>query len=114
MPYTAPIPAAEALQLSDLITPTAQGVTSRVLAKNSGGSVTLFAFDAGEGLSVHTTPFDAMVVMLDGALRLTVGDAAVEAPAGSIVRLPANVPHAVDARVKSRMMLIMLREQNPL
>ena len=59
------IPAAEALRLADLIAPTDGGIASRVLAKNGGGNVTLFAFDAGEGLSEHTTPFDALVLTLD-------------------------------------------------
>jgi len=104
------IPPAEALRLADLITPTASGIASRVLAKTGGGNVTLFAFDAGEGLSEHTAPFDALVIVLDGALALTIGGQAVAAAPGSIVRMPANVPHAVDATVASRMLLIMLRE----
>jgi quercetin dioxygenase-like cupin family protein len=108
-----PIPAAEALRLADLITPAEHGVASRVLAKNGGGNLTLFAFDAGEGLSEHTTPFDALVLTLDGALTLTVGGEPVSATPGTIVRLPANVPHAVDATVASRMLLIMLREPKP-
>lgn len=104
------IPPAEALRLADLIAPTPRGIASRVLAKNGGGNLTLFAFDAGEGLSEHTTPFDALVLTLEGALTLTVGGQAVAATPGTIVRLPANLPHAVEATVASRMLLIMLRE----
>ena len=104
------IPASEALRLADLITPTAHGIASRVLAKTSGGNVTLFAFDAGEGLSEHTTPFDALVVVLEGALKLTIGGHPVAAVPGTIVRMPAHVPHAVEAAAASRMLLIMLRE----
>ncbi len=104
------IPAAEALLLADLIAPAEHGIASRVLARNGGGNVTLFAFDAGEGLSEHTTPFDALVIVLDGALTLTIGGERVEASPGTIVRMPANVPHAVDATAASRMLLIMLRE----
>ena len=107
------IPAAEALRLADLITPTQRGVASRVLARNGSGNVTLFAFDAGEGLSEHTTPFDALVIVLDGSLRLTIGGEPVDASPGTIVRMPANVPHAVDAASASRMLLIMLREPKP-
>jgi len=110
MTTTGTIPAAEALRLADLITPAEHGIASRVLAKNSGGNLTLFAFDAGEGLSEHTTPFDALVLALDGVLTLTIGGQTVVAEPGTIVRLPANVPHAVDAAVASRMLLIMLRE----
>lgn len=100
----------EALQLADLIAPTDHGIASRVLAKTAGGNVTLFAFDAGEGLSEHTAPFDALVVVLDGTMTLTIGGRAVQATPGTIVRMPANIPHAVDAVAASRMLLIMLRE----
>ena len=102
--------ASEALRLSDLIAPTDHGIASRVLAKTGGGNVTLFAFDAGEGLSEHTAPFDALVVMLEGTMKLTIGGRPVEAVPGTIVRMPANVPHALDATSASRMLLIMLRE----
>jgi quercetin dioxygenase-like cupin family protein len=101
---------AEALRLVDLIAPAERGIASRVLAKNGGGNVTLFAFDAGEGLSEHTTPYDALVLTLDGELKLTIGGQPVAAAPGTIVRLPANVPHAVEATTAARMLLIMLRE----
>jgi quercetin dioxygenase-like cupin family protein len=107
------IPPADALALDALITPTAHGIASRVLAKNSGGTVTLFAFDAGEALSEHTAPFDALVLVLAGRLVLTVGGAPVEAAPGTVVRMPAGVPHAVEAPEPSRMLLIMLRERTP-
>ena len=105
------IPAAEALRLSDLITPTERGVASRTLAKTSGGNVTLFAFDAGEGLSAHQTPFDALVLVIDGALTVTIGGKPLLAETGTIVRLPADVPHAVDAAGPARMLLVMLRDE---
>ena len=104
------IPAAEALPLSGLIAVAERGIASRVLAKSAGGTVTLFAFDAGEALSEHTAPFDALVIVLDGAFTLTVGGTQVPAERGTVVRMPANVPHAVDAREPSRMLLVMLRE----
>ena len=107
------IPAAEALRLADLIAPAPQGIASRVLAKTAGGSVTVFAFDAGQGLSAHTAPFDALVIVLDGSLSLAIGGQAVPAEPGTIVRMPAHVPHAVDATASSRMLLIMLREPAP-
>lgn len=108
---TSLIPAAEALALASLITPTAHGIASRVLAKSGGGTVTLFAFDAGEALSEHSTPFDALVFVLDGTFILTIGGNPVEAGAGTVVRMPADVPHAVEAAEPSRMLLIMLRER---
>ena len=104
------IPAAESLRLAELITPTEGGIASRVLAKSGGGSVTLFAFDRGEGLSEHTTPFDALVLVLEGQLQLTIGGTAVTASPGTIVRMPAAVPHSVDASSPARMLLVMLRE----
>jgi quercetin dioxygenase-like cupin family protein len=100
---------AEALRLVDLITATELGIASRVLSRSGGGSVTLFAFAAGEGLTEHRSPFEALVLMLEGALVLTIDGHAVEARPGDIVRMPANVPHAVDASASSRMLLIMLR-----
>lgn len=110
---TGTIPASEALPLESLIAFTDGGIASRVLAKNGGGNLTLFAFDRGQGLSEHTTPFDALVMVLDGEFSLTIGGTAVTATPGTIVRMPANVPHAVDATVASRMLLIMLREPKP-
>lgn len=107
---TSAIPAAEALQLAELITPTEGGIASRVLAKSGGGSVTLFAFDRGEGLSEHTTPFDALLLVLEGQLQLTIGGTAVSASPGTIVRMPATVPHSVDASTPTRMLLVMLRD----
>ena len=104
------ITAAEALSLETLITPTEQGIASRILAKTTAGSVTLFAFDAGQGLAEHTAPFDALVLVLDGRLLLTIGGVDVTATPGTVVRMPAGVPHALDAPEPARMLLTMLRE----
>ena len=110
MAKTQSIPSAEALSLSTLISPTDHGIASRVLARSAGGTVTLFAFDGGESLSEHTAPFDALVMVLEGAFALTIGGQLVKAVPGTIVRMPAGVPHAVEASEPSRMLLIMLRE----
>ena len=104
------IPPAETLLLHTLVNPTDHGIASRVLAKTQGGNVTLFAFDAGQGLTEHTSPFEAFVLVLDGALTLTIGGAPVKALPGSIVRMPANVPHGLEAPIAARMLLVMLRE----
>lgn len=96
--------------LRSLITPTEQGIASRVLAKTSGGSITLFALDSGQGLTEHTSPFDALVLVLEGSLTLTIGGAAVRAMPGTIVRMPADIPHSLDAPEACRMLLIMLRD----
>jgi quercetin dioxygenase-like cupin family protein len=101
---------AEALSLDSLIASTPNGIASRVLAKTSGGNVTLFAFDAGQGLTEHTTPFDALVMVLEGLMVLTIGGKPVEAFPGTLVRMPADVPHALEAKEASRMLLLMLRD----
>ena len=106
-----PLPGAQALLLSSLVTPTDDGNASRVLAKASGGNLTAFALDAGQGLTEHSSPFDAFVIVTDGAVTLTIGGTAVHATPGTIVRMPANVPHAVEAMERSRLLLVMLREQ---
>jgi quercetin dioxygenase-like cupin family protein len=103
------IPAAEALALQSLVTPTEQGIASRVLARAAGGNATLFAFDRGQGLTEHTSPFEAFAMVLEGSLSLTIGGSAVLAEPGTIVRMPADVPHAVEAPEPARMLLIMLR-----
>jgi quercetin dioxygenase-like cupin family protein len=104
------IPSAEALSLQSLIIPTAGGIASRVLARSAGGNVTLFAFDAGQGLSEHSTTYEALALVVDGVLTVTIGGVPVRAPAGTLVKLPANVPHTVDASERARMLLIMLRD----
>jgi quercetin dioxygenase-like cupin family protein len=104
------IPSAEALRLGDLITVTEGGIASRVLAKTGGGNVTLFAFDQAQGLSEHTAPFDALVLVLEGSLDLTIGTTRLTATTGDIVRLPAHEPHAVDSVDRSKMLLVMLRD----
>jgi quercetin dioxygenase-like cupin family protein len=107
----ATIPAAQALALSSLVAPTEQGTASRVLARTSGGNVTLFAFDAGQRLEEHTSPFEALVLVQEGALALTIGGSGVRATPGTIVRMPGGVPHALEASEPTRMLLVMLRER---
>ena len=109
----ATLPPGQVLPLASLITPTAQGIASRVLARTTGGNITLFAFDAGEALSEHTAPFDALVLTLEGALTVTIGGCDVQTAPQTVVLMPANVPHAVHATEAARMLLIMLREPAP-
>jgi quercetin dioxygenase-like cupin family protein len=105
------LPPGELVALDDLVTPTTQGIASRVLAGTAAGNITLFAFDAGEELSEHTALFDALVVTLSGSLTLTIGGRKVSTTSQAIVLMPANVPHAVQATEASRMLLIMLRNR---
>jgi quercetin dioxygenase-like cupin family protein len=101
---------AVALPLTALVNPTKGGIASRVLARTAGGNVTLFAFDAGQGLEEHTSPFDALVLVQEGALTLTIGGEKVRATPGTIVTMPGGVPHALEAPEPTRMLLVMLRE----
>jgi quercetin dioxygenase-like cupin family protein len=71
--------------------------------------VTLFAFDAGQELSEHSTPFDAMVQVLDGEVELTIGGKVIRAGAGETVIMPADIPHAVTASQRFKMLLTMIR-----
>jgi quercetin dioxygenase-like cupin family protein len=105
------IASGEALSLNSLVTPTPDGIASRILAKTSGGNVTLFAFDANQGLTEHTSPFEALVLVLEGSCTLTIGGTPVLATPGTIARLPAGVAHAVDAIEATRFLLVMLRDQ---
>lgn len=101
---------ATSLDLHDLVIPTPGGIASRILAKAGGGNLTLFAFDAGQGLTEHTSPYDAFVLVLEGRFVLTIGGTPVEALPGTVVRMPAGVPHGVEASSAGRMLLVMLKE----
>ncbi len=104
------LPPSEALSIHSLITPTPQGIASRVLARTGGGNLTLFAFDADQERAEHTAPFDALVLVLDGVVQLTIGGTPLRAAPGTIVRMPAGVPHAVRAFEPFKMLLSMVRE----
>lgn len=107
---TSTLTAGKLFTLDSLVTPTTQGIASRVLARTAAGNITLFAFDAGEELSEHTAPFDALALTLSGSLTITIGGESIQTAPQTIVLMPANVPHALNAIEASRMLLIMLRE----
>jgi quercetin dioxygenase-like cupin family protein len=100
---------AEVKQLVDLLQYQEGSIVSRVLLKNKGGTVTLFAFDVGEGLSEHTAPFDALVVVTDGEADIEIAGESFRVQQGETIILPANRPHAVRAATKFKMLLIMIR-----
>lgn len=104
------LPPGELFPLDGLVTPTAHGIASRVLARTAAGNITLFAFDGGEELAEHTAPFDALVLTLSGSLVLTIGGASVQTAPATVVLMPAGIPHAVRAPESARMLLIMLRD----
>jgi quercetin dioxygenase-like cupin family protein len=83
---------------------------SRILLKKSTGNVTLFAFDAGEALSEHTTPYDALVHVLEGRVEITINQVAYQLSAGETILMPANQPHALRALERFKMLLTMIHE----
>ncbi len=104
------MPIAEAVVLRDLVTYQPGQVVSRTLAQNDQTSLTLFAFPEGEGLSAHTTPADAVVLILDGRATITIGDDEMTLGEGETVVMPANVPHALDAVEPFKMLLIIVKD----
>jgi quercetin dioxygenase-like cupin family protein len=97
--------------LKEMVNYAPGAIVSRVLTKNDHCNLTLFAFDAGQELTEHTSPFDAYVVLLDGKMQVTVDGKAVEPAAGEAVLMPASVPHALRAPVPAKMLLVMVRSQ---
>jgi quercetin dioxygenase-like cupin family protein len=95
--------------MADLVAYQDGSVVSRVILKQGTGNVTVFAFDHGQGLSEHTTPFDALVHVLDGAAEITVGGTPHHLRAGEMILMPANVPHALKAHERFKMALTMIR-----
>jgi quercetin dioxygenase-like cupin family protein len=85
------------------------GIVSKQLIKTPTGNVTLFAFDAGQGLTEHTSPFDAIVTILEGAARISIAGESQIVKAGELIQLPANVPHGVQAEGQFKMTLTMLK-----
>ena len=96
--------------LSGMVAYQPGSVVSRKVLGGRRGNVTLFAFDEGEGLTEHTSPYAAMVVVLDGEARITVGGDPHTVAAGETITLPADVPHALDAERRFKMMLVMIKD----
>lgn len=102
-------PLSTAARPADLLDYQNGAIVSRTLIKTPAASVTLFAFDSGQALSEHTAPFDALVELLDGAAEVTVAGKAHRLVAGEAILMPADVPHAVAAVERFKMMLTMIR-----
>lgn len=86
-------------------------VVSRTLASKSSVGITVFAFDEGEGISAHSASGDAMVQILDGEALITIGEEKMTASAGQVVVMPADVPHALHAVSRFKMMLTVVKRQ---
>lgn len=86
-------------------------VISKTLIDKGIGNITLFSFDKGQGLSEHTSPFDAVVHILDGQAQITIGGEKKMVKTGEMIIMPATVPHALHAKEKFKMLLIMIRKK---
>jgi quercetin dioxygenase-like cupin family protein len=96
-------------KMLELIEYANDSIVSKTLLDKSAGTITLFAFDQGQKLSEHTAPYDAVVQVLDGKARVTIGGKQQDVSQGQIIIMPANVPHAVNAGERFKMLLTMIR-----
>ena len=96
-------------ELSSLVSYANDSVVSKTVINKDVGTVTLFAFDKGQSLSEHTSPYDAIVEVIDGKATLTIDGNDVEVGAGQLIIMPGNVPHSVNANEKFKMVLVMIR-----
>ena len=116
MPPTAKAKSSEnlmskAFPMAGLVEVQADAVVSRTVISKKAGTVTLFAFDKGQGLSTHSAPYDAMVWILAGTVKITIDDKVLRAGAGDMVIMPANHPHALKAVQPFKMALVMIKEK---
>ncbi|MFH1370756.1 MAG: cupin domain-containing protein [Planctomycetota bacterium] len=100
---------AKPAMLAELVSYADDSIVSKTIIDKSVGTITLFAFDRSQQLSEHTAPYDAVVQVLDGKADLTIGGKHTNVSMGQIIIMPANVPHAVAAKEKFKMLLIMIR-----
>ena len=103
------LPVAEVVRLAELVTYQPEQVVSRTLAQDSGMSLTLFAFPAGEGLTAHTTPADALAYVLDREAVVEIDGNSNVVGTGEAIVMPANQPHAVTAQRDFKMLLVVVR-----
>ena len=100
---------ARAVRVSDLVSYQEGSIVSRTIVDRDAGTVTLFAFDRGQGLSEHTAPYDALVYVLDGEAEVVISGKPIHLKEGEMVMMPANEPHALKAARRFKMMLTMIR-----
>lgn len=103
------LPVSEVVRLNELIEYQEGSVVSKTLLNKETGTLTLFAFDAGQGLSEHTAPFDALVYLLDGEAEIIISGNPLTLRMGEMVLMPANKPHALKAIKKFKMLLTMIK-----
>jgi quercetin dioxygenase-like cupin family protein len=103
------MPVAEAVRIVDLVGYQEGAVVSRTLVNRATGTVTLFAFDEGQGLSEHTAPFDAVAHVLEGEAEIVVSGKPLRTSAGEAILMPAHQPHSLKALTRFKMLLLMIR-----
>jgi quercetin dioxygenase-like cupin family protein len=103
---------AKSVNLSGLVQYQNGSVVSRTLIDKTEGTVTLFAFAEGQGLSEHTAPFDALAYILDGEAKITIAGNLLSLKSGDMTIMPANIPHALKANQKFKMLLVMIKSQS--
>ena len=101
----------KAFDLKDHVTYAIGSVVSQTLLKKNAGNITLFSFSEGQGLSEHTAPFDAVVYILDGQAEITIGGETQTVRQGEMLIMPANIPHALHAAKRFKMLLTMIRSE---
>ena len=99
----------KAVKLKELVEYQKGSVVSRTVIDKKSGTVTLFAFDEGEGLSEHTAPYDAMLIDLEGNIEVRISGANNRLEEGDVIIMPANKPHALKALTRFKMMLVMIK-----
>lgn len=100
--------AEQVISLRDFVAYQPGSIVSRMLIYTKSGTITVFAFDAGEGLSEHTAPYDAILQILDGEALITIADTEYPMKEGDLIIMPAKIPHAVHAVTRFKMMLTMI------
>ena len=100
---------AQALKMESLVAYQEGSVVSKTLVDKKAGTLTLFAFSRGQGLSEHTAPFDALAYILDGEAKVTISGKVHQVKAGEMIIMPANEPHALNAASDFKMLLVMIR-----
>ncbi len=103
------LPKAEAIDIKGFIEFSKDSIVSKTLVKNDAGTITLFAFDEGQGLSEHSAPFNAMVQIIEGEAQIIVDGKPIDTTSGQVVLMPADIPHAVKSKGRFKMLLTMLK-----
>ena len=103
------IPGADPQQLVSMTDYQVDAIVSRTLIQNDSGTLTVFSFDKGQGLSEHTVPFNAFIQVIDGQAEITIGDKLCTVNSGEIVLMPGGIPHKVKAAQRFKMLLTMFK-----